>query len=225
MSERHNGRKVPLLMSKSPPVNSGMLPNSTRASKLGSSPSRSISRDRSSQRRSRLLSNNRHGVVPQRQLSYNPFRQRDEDEVLATRSHNRRRWSHVFPVGEVEFKRHAGPSWNSLTSPAILPLSVDYVPSLQELRDESRFRFSPYSITLSGIEKSFYKTHDELMMEMVRMRVTQDYQIVTVEAVRESNNRGEQLRQGSGTPTRLRGHFDKTDKNEVSKHYLSMGHM
>ena len=30
----------------------------------------------------------------------NPFRQDDEDEVLAKRTHNRRRWSHVFPLGE-----------------------------------------------------------------------------------------------------------------------------
>jgi Vacuolar membrane-associated protein Iml1 len=41
-----------------------------------------------------------------RKKAFNPFRQRDEDEVLAQKSHNRRRWSHVFPLGEVEFKRH-----------------------------------------------------------------------------------------------------------------------
>lgn len=38
----------------------------------------------------------------------NPFRQEDEEEVLAKRTHNSRRWSHVFPKGEIEFKRHAG---------------------------------------------------------------------------------------------------------------------
>jgi Vacuolar membrane-associated protein Iml1 len=57
--------------------------------------------------------------------AFNPFRQEDEEEVLAKKSHNRRRWSHVFPLGEVEFKRHAGPNWKSLSSPAILPLFVD----------------------------------------------------------------------------------------------------
>lgn len=36
----------------------------------------------------------------------NPFRQEDEDEVLAKRTHNRRRWSHVFPLGEAEFVRN-----------------------------------------------------------------------------------------------------------------------
>jgi hypothetical protein len=35
-----------------------------------------------------------------KQWVLNPFRQEDEDEVLAKRTHNRRRWSHVFPLGE-----------------------------------------------------------------------------------------------------------------------------
>ena len=38
--------------------------------------------------------------------AFNPFRQQDEDAVLAEKSHNRRRWSHVFPATEIEFKRH-----------------------------------------------------------------------------------------------------------------------
>ena len=38
--------------------------------------------------------NRKHG------LRLNPFRQEDENEVLAKRTHNRRRWSHVFPLGE-----------------------------------------------------------------------------------------------------------------------------
>lgn len=54
-----------------------------------------------------------------KQWVLNPFRQEDEDEVLAKRTHNRRRWSHVFPLGEDEFKRHAGPNWKSLCQPAI----------------------------------------------------------------------------------------------------------
>ena len=35
-----------------------------------------------------------------KQWVLNPFRQEDEVEVLAKRTHNRRRWSHVFPLGE-----------------------------------------------------------------------------------------------------------------------------
>jgi hypothetical protein len=40
-------------------------------------------------------------IASREKKAFNPFRQSDEDEVLAKRSHNRRRWSHVFPAGEV----------------------------------------------------------------------------------------------------------------------------
>lgn len=135
-----------------------------------------------------------HKSSLRKQKVCNPFRQSDEDEVLAKRSHNRRRWSHVFPVGEAEFKRHSGPIWNSLTAPAILPLSVDYFPSPQEL---ATFQFNPYTVTLGGIENKHYSTHAELLFEMVRQRVTQDYQIVTEVAVKESENRPEPQRIGT----------------------------
>ncbi len=124
-----------------------------------------------------------------RKKAFNPFRQSDEDEVLAKRSHNRRRWSHVYPEGEVEFKRHAGPIWNSLTSPAILPLSVDHFPTQQELKDENSFQFSFYTVTLGGIENNHYEKHADLLREMVRQRVTQDFQIVTDAAIADSFKR------------------------------------
>ena len=130
------------------------------------------------------------------QKACNPFRQSDEDEVLAKKSHNRRRWSHVFPAGEIEFKRHSGPIWNSLTAPAILPLSVDYIPSPQELEDAGTFQFNPYTVTLGGIENRHYSTHAELLLEMVRQRVSQDFQIVTDAAVKESESRTEPQRLG-----------------------------
>lgn len=154
-------------------------------------------RDRPLQRsntRDASISSQRQSM--RRRKPFNPFRQSDEDEVLAKRSHNRRRWSHVFPVGEVEFKRHSGPIWNSLTTPAILPISVDYFPSPQELRDEGTFQFSPYTVTLSGMDRLYYSTHAELLMELVRQRVTQDFQIVTAAAVEESQTRAEAQRQG-----------------------------
>jgi len=128
-------------------------------------------------------------IISRRKKAFNPFRQRDEDEVLAKRSHNRRRWSHVYPEGEVEFKRHAGPIWNSLTSPAILPLAVDHFPTPQELRDENTFQFSFYQVTLGGNENNHYEKHADLLKEMVRQRVTQDFQIVTDDAIIESKKR------------------------------------
>jgi hypothetical protein len=103
-----------------------------------------------------------------RKKAFNPFRQQDEDEVLAKKSHNRRRWSHVFPLGEVEFKRHAGPNWKSLSSPAILPLSVDYFPPQQEI--DHKYTFSVSNVTLSEFEKTHYSSNKDLLMEMVRQR-------------------------------------------------------
>ena len=136
-------------------------------------------------------------IASRRKKAFNPFRQSDEDEVLAKRSHNRRRWSHVYPEGEVEFKRHAGPIWNSLTSPAILPLSVDHFPTQQELKDENYFQFSFYTVTLGGIENNHYEKHADLLREMVRQRVTQDFQIVTEAAIANSFRRAiESQREG-----------------------------
>lgn len=51
-------------------------------------------------------------------------------------------------------------------------------------------------MTLGGIDKSHYSSHDELLLEMVRQRVTQDFQIVTALAVEESKTRAESQRQG-----------------------------
>jgi hypothetical protein len=136
-------------------------------------------------------------IASRRKKAFNPFRQSDEDKVLAKRSHNRRRWSHVYPEGEVEFKRHAGPIWNSLTSPAILPLSVDHFPTPQELKDENSFQFSFYQVTLRGVEDNHYEKHADLLKEMVRQRVTQDFQIVTDAAIAESKKRAtESQREG-----------------------------
>jgi hypothetical protein len=66
----------------------------------------------------------------------NPFRKKDEIELLRRRTHNRRRWSHVFPQGIAEFKRHAFINWTSLCQPAILPLTTDFFPTEAVLREE-----------------------------------------------------------------------------------------
>ena len=118
----------------------------------------------------------------------NPFKQQDEEAVLAEKSHNRRRWSHVFPLGEIEFKRHAGPNWKSLSQPAILPLTIDYYPPPQELNS---FLIRTWDIPLTDIERGHYKSHSDLMMEMIRQRITQDYQIVPQSVVLESRRRAE----------------------------------
>ena len=121
-------------------------------------------------------STGKQGTGTRRRKAINPFRQQDEDEVLAQKSHNSRRWSHVFPQGEIEFKRRTGPNWKSLSAPAILPLSIDYFPSSLEL--EHNYTFSIYNVTLSEFEKNNFSSNKELLLEMVRQRIVQDYQFV-----------------------------------------------
>jgi len=120
----------------------------------------------------------RGGSMHRKLWTLNPFRQSDEEQVLAERTHNSRRWSHVFPQGEIEFKRHPGPNWNSLTQPAILPITIDFHPPQQELNDPSKYQFKYYEVMLDAMDLSNYGSHAELLMEMVRQRLVQDFQLV-----------------------------------------------
>lgn len=135
----------------------------------------------------------------------NPFRQEDEDEVLAKRTHNRRRWSHVFPLGESEFKRHAGPNWKSLCQPACLPMTIDFHPSPKELEDQAKFSVKQYSVTLPPMNETTYKSHKDLLDDLLIQRMRQDYQIVPPNIIQQSARR------------------DVTD-NMLEDKTLSMGH-
>jgi DEPDC5 protein C-terminal region len=141
-------------------------------------------------------------------------------EVLAMKSHNRRRWSHVFPLGEVEFKRHAGPNWKSLTAPAVLPLSIDYFPKQEEI--DHNFTFSIYNVTLSEFEHKNYSSNKDLLDEMVRQRLTQDFQLVSEDYINASNYRREALHDGL-THARL-DTVVEDDSPETIRQFLSMGH-
>jgi len=146
-------------------------------------------------------------------------------QVLAKKSHNRRRWSHVFPLGEIEFKKHAGPSWKSLNIPAILPLSLDYFPSQQEV--DHNFTFSIYNVTLSEFDNSpfsSFSSNKDVLMEMVRQRLIQDYQLVPQSHVNASNFRRETLRDGLANRTKLPTGSEQNTDTGVIRQFLSMGH-
>lgn len=129
--------------------------------------------------------------------------------------------SSVFPLGEIEFKRHAGPNWRSLSAPAILPLFIDYFPSQDEI--DKHFTFSIYNVTLSEFDRKNYTSNKDLLMEMVRQRITQDFQLVSEDNVNASNYRPETLRDGlanrSGTGT-----VAKDTSKDTHRQFLSMGH-
>ena len=66
-----------------------------------------------------------------------------------------------------EFKRSAGPNWKSLCQPAILPMTIDFHPTAQELQDKEKFRVKQYSVTLPPMNETNYKSHRELLDELV----------------------------------------------------------
>lgn len=119
-----------------------------------------------------------------KQWVLNPFRQEDEDEVLSKRNYNSRRWSHVFPQGDIEFKRHAGPNYKSLCQPAILPVMIDVYPTQEEFHEKYNFTF--YDLNLAAMDNTYYRSHSDLLMEMVRQRLTQDFQLVPQSVLIES---------------------------------------
>ena len=162
----------------------------------------------------------RANTASRRKKMFNPFRQQDEDEVLAMKSHNRRRWSHVFPLGEVEFKRHAGPNWKSLTAPAILPLSIDYFPPQEEI--DHHFTTGFHNVTLSEFEHKNFTSNKDLLIEMVRQRLTQDFQVVPEDCIDLRKYRLEPLEGVSNTNTVTTSHMGGT---ETIRLFLSMGHI
>jgi hypothetical protein len=214
----------------------------TRSQPIGtrqSSSNRSLKMNQKSTSPSResLVSRSRKHSHHRNKRILNPFKQKDEEEVLAERSHNRRRWSHVFPLGEIEFKRNAGPNWKSLCQPAILPLTIDYLPTPQELADMT---FSHWNKLLGGMEHSHYTSYSDLLMEMVRQRLIQDFQLVPPAVVHESRSRKEVQtgtpeqrlaslgpRQGAGEKTFLPGGNKGPEKQDdgVIEHVLSMGYI
>ncbi|RLN15080.1 hypothetical protein BBJ28_00011296 [Nothophytophthora sp. Chile5] len=133
----------------------------------------------------------------------NPFRY--SSRATQNLSNDRRRWSHLFPVvshgttphrstsadvgrnsdaqdGEPVYR---GPNWTSLTSPAVLPLTTDYFPAPKELHQ--RYTEAFYTLTLpSAMGQTAtvdcvpsYRSHDELLIEMICQRLARDFQLVS----------------------------------------------
>ncbi|KAH8068587.1 hypothetical protein JL721_6735 [Aureococcus anophagefferens] len=108
----------------------------------------------------------------------NPFRKEDESDLLKQRSHNRRRWSHVFPIGSEEFRSATtrlhcpGPNWKSLITPAVLPVETDYLP------DEfgtGAYEEANHSVLLPPDSTTGAA---EMVAQMVAQRIAGDYQLV-----------------------------------------------
>jgi hypothetical protein len=105
-----------------------------------------------------------------KQSSINPFRMKDGEKYLNSITHNRRRWSHVFPEGKQDKVVDYGLNWKSLTQPAVLPLNTDYLPSIKEL--ESNYNVHQYTISIDRYESPFVSVKAALQ-ELVCQRLSQ----------------------------------------------------
>lgn len=86
----------------------------------------------------------------------------------------------IVPQYYFRFKkgRTAGPNWKSLCQPATLPMTIDHFPFLRELNDKSKFTFKHYRIYLDAMDNKHYKSHLELLKEMIVQRLIQNFQLV-----------------------------------------------
>ena len=95
----------------------------------------------------------------------NPYRREDGEGFLRTRTHNRRRWSHIFPQGKLEHSGYFGLNWKSLSQPAILPSSTDFLVPLRELQDEDKFEIQGKNKTITLL--MLITSNDKLIVSVV----------------------------------------------------------
>ncbi|EPS38080.1 hypothetical protein H072_8224 [Dactylellina haptotyla CBS 200.50] len=93
-----------------------------------------------------------------------------------------RRWQHVFPRP----LRVSTMKWKSLCSPAALPLTTEYFPTLEQLANE--YSESPYVIAQNDDDdvEEISRNRKELVREMVSQRLSRGFQIVVGAAVQEA---------------------------------------
>jgi hypothetical protein len=90
-------------------------------------------------------------------------------------------------------------------------------PSQQEV--DHNFTFNYYNITLSEFEDSPYSSNQDFLMEMVRQRLTQDYQLVPLSHVNASNYRRQSMNRTVSAAV-----VDVDGTAGIMRQFLSMGH-
>jgi hypothetical protein len=112
----------------------------------------------------------------------NPFHIEEGKAFIETRTHNRRRWAHAFSsqIVEVNIATRYELNYNSLCQPAILPLSTDYFPSIEDIKN-NYYTFCDYHLVLDPA--SPYRSPETLLVEMINQRLAQDYQLLENELV------------------------------------------
>ncbi len=111
----------------------------------------------------------------------NPFIKEEGESFVLKRTHNRLRWSHVFPSGKFEKSLigHYGLNMKSLCQPAMLPLTTSYMPSVTQLNEEYHIQ-GDYELIMDKQLCSFMSAED-LLTEMICQRLSQEFQLVEIE--------------------------------------------
>lgn len=117
----------------------------------------------------------------------NPSRKTTTDEIRCSR------WADVFPP---RIKRNLV-KWRSLKAPAALPIATTLFPTLKEL--EAEYTFQIYVVSLNFENKLELQTTQQLMREMIRLRLATGFQICQGESVRNA----EAERKPGGSPESL----------------------
>mgnify|MGYP003385150470 CR=1 FL=1 len=142
----------------------------------------------------------------------NPFRLEDGELFLRMRTHNRRRWAHALPSQQqVNSSLNWELNWKSLCQPVVLPLTTDYLPSLDEIR--TKYTVANYSLLLDSSVCPFHKP-ESLLAEMVNQRLAQEFQVID----------GEQHNNFHAYKKLVIGAADKASIPDQFFMILSMGH-
>lgn len=136
-----------------------------------------------------------------------------------------RRWEHIYPVPET---RSYDMKWQSLCTPACLPLGTDYFPTKAELKEF----YKEYCYTISPADElTDLESEENLLKELISQRLAQGYQLIDSSAFENipkicANNTV------SGNYSSMGSNIEKKDHTRHKKqaffssipHYLSMGH-
>ncbi len=68
-------------------------------------------------------------------------------------------------------------------------MTIDFHPSSNDLEDEKKFSVKQYSVTLPPIDETTYKSHTELLDDLLMQRMRQDFQIVPRNIIQQNPRR------------------------------------
>ena len=68
-------------------------------------------------------------------------------------------------------------------------MTIDFHPSPTDLEDEKKFSVKQYSVTLPPIDETTYKSHTELLDDLLMQRMRQDFQLVPRNIIQQNPRR------------------------------------